>query len=672
MKRMILIIGMLLTLKSTGFPWVPPIGIPAPEFGINEQAPSQPAEWPVAANTNSYYIDNTHPQATDTANTYGYPNKPRMTIPMILTLSAGTLVEIHGGPYLATTSAYAWQIRSSATTPPTAEAPAFIRGFDGVVWGASQEAVNAKTPVRIECGGTQGQGMAYTIIEGIHFRHNPIAILGYTSHHTCIRNCEGSDTAGTVMSVNPSEPWVSGTVFTADASDVCVGTAHGFVTGAPIRVSTTGTLPNGLAAYTTYYAMRLDNNSLRIALTAQNAADGIAIDITDAGTGTHRLVKYVASEIHNIVFYNNLLHDTYMWDDVSKDWDYHGMVIATFGRTSTTRLRHVWVLDSTMYHCSGDAVQINGHNAGNDAVHHIYVGRNTAYQNRQCGFGCKQATDVIMSQNTIHTMTAQGGGLTAPGMNVAYGPNRLWYIFNEIYNCSYGIRQSQDAGLPTGNTYFIGNYIHDLRQDTDVGHWNSPPGWGFSFWSGGNNRHIVNNTMVNVYGGIETIQAGPVYAKNNIIYNLKPSNYPALFGAYRNHIECSNSGGNGVNVDYINTLMYGQVGGVSQQARVKWMGGQYTTLAAAQMAIGKLAGSIEADPLMDGVKLRANSPAIDAGVESDVYQTFQDLYGIDIRRSFDGGVRPLGSRWDIGACEYDPAARKPMGGPKLRYHGKPQ
>ena len=57
--------------------------------------------------------------------------------------------------------------------------------------------------------------------------------------------------------------------------------------------------------------------------------------------------------------------------------------------------------------------------------------------------------------------------------------------------------------------------------------------------------------------------------------------------------------------------------------------------------------------MMEGVKLQANSPAIDQGAESDVYQNFQALYGIDIRRGFDGGVRPLGAGWDIGACEYD-------------------
>jgi len=659
MKRIILIAGMLMTQGRAGATWVPPIGIPAPAFGIVEQAPAQPAAWPNAQVNGYYYIDNTSPLATDAANTYGCPAKPLMTIPMNLNVAAGTVVEIHGGPYLAIPTAYAWKIGSDPINPPTAGSPAFIRGFNGVVIGVAQAAIDANVSARIECGGQQGQGLAYTIIEGIHFQGIPIAILGYTSHHSCIRNCEGSGTKSTVMLASANEPWVSGSWFTADASDILSSMSHGFATGDVVKVLTTGTLPAGLATGTTYYAIRIDNNSLKLAASSQNAANGIAIDITDAGVGSQRLVGYIASEVHDIVFYNNLIHDTSLWNDASKDWDYHGYEISTFGRTTTTRLHHVWVLDSTIYHCSGDGVQINANTAGNAAVHHVYIGRNTAYENRQSGFGSKNASDVIMSQNTIHSMTMHGAGLTGPGLNMALGPDRIWYIFNEIHDCFYGIRQSNEEGLATNNAYFIGNWIHDLSQDTvqdaDSIHWGSPSGWGMSFWSGGQNRYIVDNTIENVYGGIETIAPGPVYAKNNIICNLKSNIYPTMLGTYRNHIEINNTG-DGVNVDCVNSVIYGQVGGASQQARIKWLGGQYTSLSSARNALGKFANCIEANPLLSGVKLQANSPAIDAGVQADVYQTFQTLYGIDIRRGFDGGVRPIGAGWDIGACEYNPSA----------------
>jgi hypothetical protein len=76
-----------------------PVGIPAPSFGINEVAPNQPAAWPGGEAAGFYYIDNTHPDATDSSNAYGYPDRPRVSIPNNITFPAGTYIEVHGGPY---------------------------------------------------------------------------------------------------------------------------------------------------------------------------------------------------------------------------------------------------------------------------------------------------------------------------------------------------------------------------------------------------------------------------------------------------------------------------------------------------------------------------------------------------------------------------------------------
>src|ERR1051326_6385773 len=66
-------------------PWKPPLGIPAPSFGINEQA-----------GPSNYYVDNTSPVATDTSNPNGTASRPRASVPT--TLPAGAVVEVHGGP----------------------------------------------------------------------------------------------------------------------------------------------------------------------------------------------------------------------------------------------------------------------------------------------------------------------------------------------------------------------------------------------------------------------------------------------------------------------------------------------------------------------------------------------------------------------------------------------
>lgn len=104
----------------------PPIGIPDPGMWgtthpIDSTAPSTATKcpsWPTGQTTNCYYIDNTHAQATDTNNTYGYPSKPRLTIPAI-TYSAGSYVEIAGGPYTGDVT---------LIMNGTAESPIWFRG----------------------------------------------------------------------------------------------------------------------------------------------------------------------------------------------------------------------------------------------------------------------------------------------------------------------------------------------------------------------------------------------------------------------------------------------------------------------------------------------------------------------------------------------------------------
>ena len=53
------------------------------------------------------------------------------------------------------------------------------------------------------------------------------------------------------------------------------------------RLTTTGTLPAGLATGTTYYVIPVSSTTIKLATTRANAIAGTAINITDTGTGTH-------------------------------------------------------------------------------------------------------------------------------------------------------------------------------------------------------------------------------------------------------------------------------------------------------------------------------------------------------------------------------------------------
>lgn len=82
--------------------------------------------------------------------------------------------------------------------------------------------------------------------------------------------------------------------FTADAAtDIVTPNAGGRIpgTGDGVRVSSTGTLPTGLSAATTYYVIAR-TRGFKLATSYANAMAGTAIDITGVGSGTHTLTYY--------------------------------------------------------------------------------------------------------------------------------------------------------------------------------------------------------------------------------------------------------------------------------------------------------------------------------------------------------------------------------------------
>ena len=102
--------------------------------------------------------------------------------------------------------------------------------------------------------------------------------------------------------------------FTADAgTDICTWTStanipSNILTGTRVRLTTTTTLPAGLATATDYYVIRLSDTTFSLATSYANAVAGTAINITDAGTGTHTvtwlLPRYTNGAGLNAIFFN--------------------------------------------------------------------------------------------------------------------------------------------------------------------------------------------------------------------------------------------------------------------------------------------------------------------------------------------------------------------------------
>lgn len=117
--------------------------------------PSQPGGWPSAEVAGYYYIDNTNGAATDTGNPYGYPDKPRATIPE-QTYAAGDYVEVRGGPYY-------WRIGDSEVDldfPGTAANP---------IWFVGDPTVNTELQGSIEINGS------HLIVENFDIKRDTVA-----------------------------------------------------------------------------------------------------------------------------------------------------------------------------------------------------------------------------------------------------------------------------------------------------------------------------------------------------------------------------------------------------------------------------------------------------------------------------------------------------------------
>ena len=80
------------------------------------------------------------------------------------------------------------------------------------------------------------------------------------------------------------------TTFTANAgTDVCTHASINLENLTRMQFTTTGTLPAGLSLATNYYAIYQTDLTMEVASSYANAVAGTAIDITDAGTGTHTI-----------------------------------------------------------------------------------------------------------------------------------------------------------------------------------------------------------------------------------------------------------------------------------------------------------------------------------------------------------------------------------------------
>ncbi len=101
-------------------------------------------------------------------------------------------------------------------------------------------------------------------------------------------NVANSKNYSVIAAVTNSAPAAGN--FTCAASNICTMATHGFLTGLKVTLTTTAAdLPDPLLTGTDYFVIKLSANTFSLATTLLLAQAGTAVDITDAGTGTHTI-----------------------------------------------------------------------------------------------------------------------------------------------------------------------------------------------------------------------------------------------------------------------------------------------------------------------------------------------------------------------------------------------
>ncbi len=229
-------------------------------------------------------------------------------------------------------------------------------------------------------------------------------------------------------------------------------------------------------------------------------------------------------QVSHVVLWDNRIYDNGNVK-ATYDQDVHGIAVGA-------NVSYLWVVDNVLARNSGDGIQINaGSEAAQASTHHIFVGRNTAFGNKQSGFWVKQAVDVIVSQNQSFDHRPSNSSLGAC-MGGQYSPEHVWFINNAIGYCDYGIQLASDTNGFGRYQFFIGNVIFKISDsNNDFDPDNAWQNCGISL-PGGTHRYVMQNTLYDVDSGVcVPDQKGAIYLFDNIIEKVRPDGFHLVFAS---------------------------------------------------------------------------------------------------------------------------------------------
>lgn len=322
----------------------------------------------------------------------------------------------------------------------------------------------------------------------------------------------------------------------------------------------------------------------------------------------------------NLVIYGNEIHNNGDPNGV-QEIDIHGI-------KSPAGADRIWILGNHIHHNGGDGIQMGNSSSLEPWPRFIYIARNVIHHDRENAIDIKKARDVIVSSNLVYGYESRSSS-AGEAVVTHDGAERVWILNNGVGNSRMGI-------VCTGaNGYVVfGNVINAIEHHPNDRQYSPDSLFRSSAiltYNTSNSAH-VNNTVWNSDAGISYAGGNaPTIIVNNLIGRLQQQSHHLAIGSSTAARESTVRG----------NLLVGE-------PRIR-LAGNAAGCPNHETCFSSDAGLV--DPPRD-MRLLKSSPAIDAGVENDVYAAFQKLYGFALTTDVYGVPRRQGSRIDIGAAEF--------------------
>ncbi|MBN1506436.1 MAG: fibronectin type III domain-containing protein [Sedimentisphaerales bacterium] len=583
-------------------PWVAPIGIPDPNFGVREtyRMYDDPANRNESLTYNAsgaggyytHYVDKDHPSATNAGNPYGTIAKPRVSMPSMATVLPGSVVEIHGKGYTGNT------VWSCEGTP---EQPIFIRGVS-----------RDERPI-FTSGNTYPSGR-YMIFENIHWQGAYVIIRPLDADdpasYICVRQCESQSHNYSALYPVSYTSGMSCRYIVMYGNEV-----HPDNMTPPDSQDEPDNVAIGYIGRTEHYWI-VDNHIYGAAGDACGSGHGANYQVKDVYMG--RNVMHDCSEnavdvkeVENVIISQNAMFN--MAGGTSGQID--GVpIVLHYGPDDGPK--NTWVLFNEIYNANGCAIQVGGgvkypvYVIGN-VIHDIRNGVVQPYIFASFDSGADFIYEKLRAKNYVHA-----DGTVDPDYSDLDAEFRSWF--------------------PEGYDQF--SYI-DARLDKIKA--SSETATSLRTWQC-NYVYMINNTTYNVDNGVDwDPPSGRLFLQNEIISNISSR------GFHISLVRSRDKAG-------ISDCIFHQPGG---NPRIVWDNKTCSNLGPWMTMSGKGLGCLDDDPLFVAptaldFHLQEGSPAVGIGDGNEVFSLFRDSFGVSIEKDFDGQTRPVDAAWDIGAYEY--------------------